>query len=237
MMFTDALARLGAGATLQGTLKDAGSDSFPVDGKWVDEWMRHGNAFSIDSTANETEHWAPLRMKTLVNGYAYGANELTVKLAVSVLIIHAALALAHTLYEVLLSGGLSSSSWDSVAELVALAMNSQPTEKLRNTCAGIRRLGTMGKVVRVVATAEREGEEWQRRADHLELLFEGGEEVEEWDDDDIDDERKESPGLVETNKAYGSLASTFGVTAPGRTKPRKRTAAERGKINSGKMLN
>jgi hypothetical protein len=159
MMFTDALSRTKSGAIPQGSLKGAGSDysyRFPTDGQWVDEWMSYGNAFEVDEGASRD--WVPLRMKTQVNGYAYSFEGITIKLAIVILLLHAVLALCHTVYEV--GSGLSSSSWDSVAELVALAMNSTPTTALLNTCAGITRIATM-KLMRIVAT----------KADHLELEF------------------------------------------------------------------
>jgi hypothetical protein len=160
MMFTDALSRTNSGATLQGALKGAGNDygsRFPTDGQWVDEWMSYGNAFEVDEGASRD--WVPLRMKTQVNGYAYSFEGITIKLAITILMLHAVLALCHTAYEV--GSGLSSSSWDSVVELVALAMNSAPTTTLLNTCAGITKIATMKLMVRIVAT----------KADHLELKF------------------------------------------------------------------
>ena len=160
MMFTDALSRTKSGATLQGTLKGAGNDygyRFPTYGQWVDEWMSYGNAFEVDEGASRD--WVPLRMKTQVNGYAYSFEGITIKLSITILMLHAVLALCHTVYEV--GSGLSSSSWDSVVELVALAMNSAPTTTLLNTCAGITRMATMKLIVRIVAT----------KADHLELEF------------------------------------------------------------------
>jgi hypothetical protein len=160
MMFTDALSRTKSEATLQGTLKGAGNDygqRFPADGQWVDEWMSYGNAFEVDEGASRD--WVPLRMKTQVNGYAYSFKGITIKLSITILMLHAVLALCHTVYEV--GSGLSSSSWDSIVELVALAMNSTQTTTLMNTCAGITRIATMKLMVRIVTT----------KADHLELEF------------------------------------------------------------------
>jgi hypothetical protein len=114
MMFTDALSRTKSGATLHGTLKGAGNDysyRFPTNGQWVDERMSYGNAFEADEGASRD--WVPLRMETQVNGYAYSFESITVKLAITILLLHAVLALCHTVYEV--ESGLSSSSWDSVA--------------------------------------------------------------------------------------------------------------------------
>lgn len=164
MAFTDGLSRLGNTASLQGRLKGAGpnvGDEMPSDGAWVDEWMSHGHAFEIDSSAaNQRELWTEFRMETHVNGYAYSLDgSITTKLAVAILLLHASLALVHSLYEIFT--GFSSSSWESIAELLALAMNSAPTAALQNTCAGISQLATMKLLVRVAA----------KEADHLELEF------------------------------------------------------------------
>ena len=119
--------------------------------------MSYGNAFEVDEGASRD--WVSLRMKTQVNGYAYSFEGITIKLSITILMLHAVLALCHTVYEV--GSGLSSSSWDSVVELVALAMNSAPTTTLLNTCAGITQITTMKLIVRIVPT----------KADHLELEF------------------------------------------------------------------
>ena len=84
--------------------------------------------------------------------------------------------------------GISSSSWDSAAEVVALAINSAPTQHLQNTCSGIIGMKPFRTRVRILATASSTGEE-----DHLELVF--GEKT--------DDQGR---GVrVELNKEYGTL--------------------------------
>ena len=69
------------------------------------------------------------------------------------------LVLAHLIYSAI--SGVSSTAWDSVAELVALAMNSSPTEALQNTCAGIVGRKAYETHVRVMKTSDK----------HLELVF------------------------------------------------------------------
>lgn len=69
------------------------------------------------------------------------------------------LVLAHLIYSAI--SGVSSTAWDSVAELVALAMNSSPTKTLQNTCAGIIGRTALQTNVRVLKTSEK----------HLELVF------------------------------------------------------------------
>lgn len=84
--------------------------------------------------------------------------------------------------------GISSTCWDSIAEVTALAMNSKPTKALRNTCAGIRELHIFQLPVRVLAVPDKEGE-----GEHLELVF--GEEETEGD-------------TIKANRKYGTMPSS-----------------------------
>ena len=88
----------------------------------------------------------------------------TTKLALAVMLIYCVLAFAHVLY--LGISGVSSTAWDSTAEVVALAMNSRPTKHLQNTCAGIIGIKTFRTNVRILATNGEKGKE-----EHLELVF------------------------------------------------------------------
>jgi hypothetical protein len=160
MMFSDGLARVASTATLQGTLQGAGSPSdlsYPDNGPWVDIWWKSGEAWATDDPSKDT--WHPFQIRTVVKGYAYSMNGLSIKLALIVLLAHACLAMAHILY--LLCTGVSSGSWDRLIELVALAVNSEPTAMLENTCAGIDVFGTHGLRVRIMPKGE----------GHLQLKF------------------------------------------------------------------
>ena len=67
-------------------------------------------------------------------------------------------------------------------------MNSTPTEKLRNTCAGIAKLHTFKLPVRILASKDSEGE-----GEHLELVFGGG-------SDNRDDKE-----TIKVNRKYGTM--------------------------------
>lgn len=82
--------------------------------------------------------------------------------------------------------GVSSTAWDSVAELVALAMNSSPTKILQNTCAGIMGRKALKTSVKVVATTP----------GHLELVF-----------GQVNDPLAQISKL-EMNQEYGKLTDT-----------------------------
>lgn len=62
--------------------------------------------------------------------------------------------------------GISSTAWDSAAEMIVLAMNSSSTDILQNTCAGIIGKKIFETPVRILVTDKQ----------HLELVF--GEETE-----------------------------------------------------------
>lgn len=97
------------------------------------------------------------------------------------MLAYCALVLGHIIYSAI--SGVSSTAWDSTAELVALAMNSSPTEILRNTCAGIVGRQAFKTSVRVMAT----------NPGHLELVF-----------GEIKDPNAQASKLV-MNEKYGNL--------------------------------
>lgn len=75
------------------------------------------------------------------------------------MLAYSALVLGHIVYSAIFK--ISSTAWDSAAELVALAMNSSPTQVLQNTCAGILGRQALKTPVRVLVTTP----------GHLELVF------------------------------------------------------------------
>lgn len=87
--------------------------------------------------------------------------------------------------------GISSTCWDSIAEVTALAMNSTPTAALRNTCAGITELHIFQLPVRVLAKRDDEGD-----GEHLELAF-GNASGEE-----------KNGTLIKVNRTYGTMPSS-----------------------------
>ncbi len=66
--------------------------------------------------------------------------------SITLLLLHIALVILHTAWVTF--WGRTSESWDTIPELVALAQTSQPPfgSSLNNTCTGIRKLKTMGRV-------------------------------------------------------------------------------------------
>lgn len=121
--------------------------------------------------------YVDLRMRVQVVGYAWYASSSSTYLATAVVVTYMLLATAQTVW--VLKNGVTSSSWDTVTELLALALRSPVSDALRGSGAGIERLVTYERLTRVRAMRE-EGEE------RLVLLIDGekkylkrGEEVEQ----------------------------------------------------------
>jgi hypothetical protein len=75
-----------------------------------------------------------------ISGPMYSLEGFPVKLAVAILAIYCFLATTAVVYFIL--DGTSSTSWDSVSELTALALNSERPSVLQNTSAGITEMET-----------------------------------------------------------------------------------------------
>lgn len=106
--------------------------------------------------------WAPqngyTEMKIAVQryGYGYGFNGVPVVLATAALSLYSLLAIGHIILIIL--GRRTFNSFSGMGEMLALAWNSNPTQGLRNTSAGIDKTATWKQVVRV---REREGKQLQ----------------------------------------------------------------------------
>jgi hypothetical protein len=116
----------------------------------------------IDADNLTKAHW-----DVLVSGYAYKADSIAYYLAIAVLLLHAAMALAHMAH-CLLFKQLSSDAWDSFEEMMALSYNSRPEGKLRNASPGIRSNATLKKKV-MIRVVEREKR--VRGEEEVQLLF------------------------------------------------------------------
>ena len=92
-----------------------------------------GNAFNTSSI--EQSNSTKLTMNADASGYAYNPRGSAAKFSMFALLLYVFIALSHMGYT--LRSWETSSSWDSISELVALAMRSDPPERLVNTGAGI----------------------------------------------------------------------------------------------------
>jgi len=116
---------------LVGALKDRWEEQFlPQRSKMMGPG---GSVFDISDSERATS--TEFTMTATVNGYAYSADGKAQKAAIVALLLYVVLALSHLAYS--MWTGNSSSSWDSVADMTALAMNSRSSQRLQNTGAGI----------------------------------------------------------------------------------------------------
>ena len=162
-LLANGLARIGSTSQLQGALKTAvqADGSEGLDG---DHWFSgKGNAFIVDPV--ESADWVKLRVHSIYEGYAYNTTGATPKVAICFLLAYCIFALAHILYAGITD--ISSTCWDSIDEVTALAINSTPSVLLRNTYAGITELHIYKIPVRVLALRDKEDND----GEHLELVF------------------------------------------------------------------
>jgi len=168
-MMTNGLARTAGSATIQGELKYCPNDDCDqICGLWCldvmpkanQEFGYGGDIFNLSGVPDQSK-LSKFTVEVEVNGYAYNIRGATMILSCIVLLFYCLLAGIHSVF--VLVKRSSSTSWDTVSEVTALAMQSQPTQLLKNTCAGISTTRVFSHLVKVVETgAER---------DHLELDF------------------------------------------------------------------
>lgn len=185
-LLANGLSNVGSAAKLQGTLKTTtGPDGSPsIDGNY---WFSgKGNIYEVDS--NDSKDWVKFRVSSVFQGYAYNTRGVIPKFAICMLLLYCAFAMAHFLYAGI--SGISSTCWDSIAEVTALAVNSPPTKALRNTCAGITEFNIFKLPVRILTMRDEEGD-----GEHLELVF------------GTVDEKSVEHRVIKTNRVYGTMPS------------------------------
>ncbi len=184
-MVANGLSRIGSKSQLQGTVKQVThpDGSIGPDGNY---WFagKGNNVFDVDPV--ESKDWVKFRVSSTVEGYAYNTHGATPKIAICLLLIYCLFALLHIIYAGI--SGISSTCWDSIGEVTALAMNSTPTAALRNTCAGITELNIFKLPVRVLTFRDAEGD-----GEHLELVF-----------GNLDEKMLENK-TIKANRVYGTM--------------------------------
>ena len=204
-LLANGLARIGSTSQLQGTVKTAVQPDgslgkanqcyciligiSKVDGYLGldgDRWFNgKGDIFDVDPA----QDWVKLYVSSTFEGFSYNTRGATPKIAIFFLLTYCVVALSHVLYAGIT--GISSTCWDSIGEVTALAINSPPTILLRNTCAGITELNIFKLPVRVLAIRDDE----QSDGEHLELVF-----------GDIDEKTSQHTTIKE-NRVYGTIPS------------------------------
>ena len=194
-LLVNGLSNIGTDASLQGDItlyNDA--DVYDIDGR---DWILHNkDFFTVDP--QQSADWLQLEVTSAVTGLRYNMNGVAIKIAVAILIIYCVVAISHIIHTSIRAR--TSASWNTMAELTALAMNSSPTATLRNTCAGIMCLNTFKTNVRVVATHYDDEDD----DGHLELVFDQHEEKAKGEKVRFD----ATYGILEQHVQQGLLDST-----------------------------
>jgi hypothetical protein len=165
-LVANGIARANYNRTIVGTMIGVDDPSDPWSlGDWVHQILPRngilgygGHAFNI-SSADKTLA-TQFELKARILGYAYSPAGKTQVAAMIVLSIYVLLVLCHIGYSA--TTGWYSSGWGSPSELTALAMNSNPTDKLRNTGGGIETIQVFKEQVTV-----------RVRDDRLQMIFRG----------------------------------------------------------------
>lgn len=155
MMVINGLGRASYDVGMAGTEKESESRFFnELVSKTALGWG--GHVYDIDSS--QLSSVTSLVAQITVNGYAYNHKGLVQGVAIAVLGVYCLFTICHFFYSTFT--GWTSNSWDTAPEVVALAMNSQPSGKLENTGAGIQTVQVFEENVTI-----------KTREDHLEIVF------------------------------------------------------------------
>lgn len=159
-----------------------------------------------------------LRVHFTIRGLSYQLT-LTQKLSAAVLLLHILIALVHSAWIILWTGE-SSSSWDSIVELVVLAQNSHPAfSALRNTAAGIKHSSTFARKVSIRPTST----PGSLDTEHLEMVYE--DEAVRLEDAEMSDLQKDNTSDIPLRSRRAIHSSTWTERrAYNRTSPSKSLA-------------
>ncbi|KAL8771365.1 MAG: hypothetical protein Q9209_003271 [Squamulea sp. 1 TL-2023] len=168
-MIVNGLARRKYNHGIIGELKDwdFNSDKRPC-GTWCKQMMPlHGSmgaggcVYILNKVfqTNATR----LTMHAGSTGYAYSPKGFTTVLSIAILLIYSCIVLTHWSYMIWVKE--SSNSWHSSSEIAALAMNSRPTDVLRNTGAGVETSRIFRQRVRIVSVGEKVELSFEERGD------------------------------------------------------------------------
>lgn len=100
-----------------------------------------------DTNWTQPDELAQFEYEVRVSGYGYNTGPVTVPLSLIVLLIYICGALTYLVW--ILVSGNTATSWDSVGDLVALALNSERPKDMQNTSIGIETLETFRRPVNI----------------------------------------------------------------------------------------
>jgi hypothetical protein len=142
MMVTDGLARLSWSDQLVALVSDN-------DGYYLQNWGTNASLDATRMSPNISSDWLNLDFASYRQGWSYSLTGVTIKLALGVLLLHLAIAVIHTVIVVGSREAWSTKSWRTMGELLVLAVNSDRSDKLQNTCAGIESSSTWRKKLKI----------------------------------------------------------------------------------------
>ncbi|KAF2279691.1 uncharacterized protein EI97DRAFT_455902 [Westerdykella ornata] len=141
MFLLDALSRVGFSLQTPTPTANGIKPELRTPGVTDDKFLNGGPIYDRPNFPHMTYHY-----RTFKYGTAWYFNGYSQWIALSVLLLHTVLALAHSI--LILWRRTSSEAWDSVAELMALAYNSNGDgEELENCAAGIISADTLKRTV------------------------------------------------------------------------------------------
>ncbi|KAL8881257.1 MAG: hypothetical protein Q9198_001507 [Flavoplaca austrocitrina] len=140
----------------------------PACGSWCRHMMpvrgsmgKGGSVYTIPQSARTNA--TRLTMHATATGYAYSPKGFTTILSIAVLLIYSCIVLTHWGYTIWMQE--CSTSWHSSSEIAALAMNSQATDILHNTGAGVETSKIFRRRVRIVSVGEKVELTFEEKAD------------------------------------------------------------------------
>ena len=146
----------------------------PTCGSWCKQMMpihgpmgAGGSVYTLDDAAKRNA--TKFTMYAEAIGYAYSPKGTTTILSIGVLLVYSCIVLTHWFYTIWVKE--TSSSWQSSSEVAALAMNSRPTEVLRNTGAGVETSKIFRQRIRIVSVGEQVELSFKDRPDQEEILL------------------------------------------------------------------
>lgn len=149
-------------------------------------------------TAPKGSNYVKLRMTVKVVGYAYYAKGVSYHLATAIVVLYMLTVLSYTVW--VLCTGVTANSWDTVTELLALALRSPVQQALNGCGAGVERWATYQKLVTVRALKSGELEDGSK-TQQLALVLDGNA-TRSSSKDDMEHEEEDSHTLVEIDKKY-----------------------------------
>lgn len=114
---------------------------------WDHDFEQYDHIIMWDAGLNDTADLAVTSYQEYLTGYSYNSNDITAKLSLAVLSTYTVIVIGYLGFSLIT--GYTATSWDSIAELVTLALNSTRPGGMAHTSVGIDTLDTFRRPVRI----------------------------------------------------------------------------------------